>query len=143
VVGGLRRRRPRYLVAASDGPVVAQIRVPAAGCVARRWRHDLAVKGAPWALGGGGARDRRPNEGGWRRETRWSRGSAAGEVVKRRVAAPGLKAVAADGMDDLVVEHDARECGAREGHDLVECGERARGGNDTGVLRADVVEEGL
>jgi hypothetical protein len=75
--------------------------------------------------------------------TRWSRGSAAGEVVKRRVAAPGLEAVAGDGMDDLVVEHDARECGVREGHDLVERGERARGGDGTGVLRADVVEEGL
>jgi hypothetical protein len=49
--------------------------------------------------------------------TRWSRGSAVGEVVKRRVAAPGLEAVAGDGMDDLVVEHDARECGARQGHD--------------------------
>jgi hypothetical protein len=56
---------------------------------------------------------------------------------------PSLEAVAGDDIDDLVAERGIRGRGAREGHDLMERGKRARGDGGAGVLRADVVEEGL
>jgi hypothetical protein len=54
---------------------------------------------------------------------------------------PGLEAAAGDGVDDLP-ECGAREGGPREGHDLVERGERGGGDGGAGVLGADGVEEG-
>jgi hypothetical protein len=54
---------------------------------------------------------------------------------------PGLEPAAGDGVDDLP-ERGARERGAREGHDLVERGERGGGGGGAGVLGADGIEEG-